>query len=486
MPPTREQYLAQAVKRGLLSSQQAQEKQYGTISERPGLFEKSLPMAGQILGGLAGSRGGALGVGAGATAGAVAGRAGQLFMRKSRGEQISPSQAAGELGTEGAITGAVETAFPVAGRLARPIVKPLADRFVKNVVRPRVAGTLRFFTGITPENTKRVLERSPKNVVTNPLQARDKGIRIAEEFLGNAQDALGKVNKQWVSVTDPLRKNPASVVSSQPIRKAAQTVATEFLGTPGPVLPGTKDVFRETRRALQGVMQLASGDSIPLDTALRARQQLDEVVFQGKARGLMSTSQVVALTKLRTSFKDSIHSSFPQIAQVDTQRHVIGEALQVIERFSPESVTSVAKLGKMIDAFEETSVGPAAREALQQADAEIAKTTGKSLLDAIRDRAAAQAFEPTEIRAVRSYLIQAVLVGMGLGGFVAAGPGGAAMMTGLGVGLSSPWLAGRGLKVIAAAGRGVKLFARKTAPVVRAATAEAGRSTFLRPKQESP
>ena len=101
---TREQYAAEAQRRGLSP---------GTISARPGLFEKSLPMAGQVLGGIAGSRGGAVGIGAGATAGAMAGKAGQLFMRKSRGERMTPQSVTGELGVEGAITGAAEAAFPI-------------------------------------------------------------------------------------------------------------------------------------------------------------------------------------------------------------------------------------------------------------------------------------------------------------------------------------------------------------------------------------
>ena len=401
--PTREQYLAEAQRRGLRPvSSQDREQQYGTISARPGFLERSLPMAGQVAGGFLGGAAGASagGIGAipggiaGATAGATAGRGAQQFLRARRGEQFTPQKVMGELGTEAAITGAAETALPVAGRFLGPVVKPHLQRFGKKVAGPAVENVLRFMTGVTPESTGRLLERGPAQILTRKMRAREKGIRIAEDFLGNAQQALKQTNKEWAAVTDPLRKNMTNAIPSQPLRNALDTIESEFLGMGGPAIPGTRDVFKDVRRVIKGGRTLTVGDSIPLDAALRARQQLDDIVFTGKAQGLLAPRQAAALKQLRSTLKETIHQTFPQIAKVDEERYVLGQALEVIEKFSPESVSNVDRLGKMIDAFEDIS--PAAREAIQKADNVISQRTGKSLLGSIQDRAASKAFEPTE------------------------------------------------------------------------------------------
>ena len=470
---TQEQYRAEAVRRGLVSREDA----YGVIRARPGVLERSLPAAGQVAGGFLGSAGGVPGTIAGATAGATLGRGAQQLFRSARGESFTPRKVFGELGGEAAVTGAVETAFPLVGRLVKPVVKPFIARATKKVVRPGVENLLRFMGGIQPENTERLLTRGPKHILTRSLRARERGTRIAEEFLHNARQSLDTINREWVSVVDPLRKSPASVVSTQPIRNAAQAVESEFLGAGGPAIPGTRDVFRDVRKTLTGLQQLTAGDSIPLDTALRARQQLDDLVYTGKSRGLLSPRQSTALLKLRTSFKETIHQTFPDIAQVDEKRHILGEVLQVVEDFSPDKLSSVAKFSRMINAFE--NIDPAVREAVQRADSVISKATGKSMLDTIRDRAAAVAFEPTELRATRTWLINVVL---GTLGFGAGGPGGALGATTLGVVLSSPRMAGKALQGIMAAGHGVKRAARSIAPV---GVAELMRQKFIPTPQDS-
>ena len=450
--------------------------QFGTLSARPGFLERSLPAAGQITGGVVGARvGGVLGGILGATGGAVTGRLGQQAMRRARGEEISIPKAVGELGIEAGLTGAVETAFPVAGKLARPYVQPFLEQAAKKVVRPAVGNVLRFMGGIRTQDTERLLTRGPQTILSRPMRSREGGTRLAEDFLQNAQQSLKQVNQQWAAVTGPLRKDVTNVIPSQAIKQAAATVEAEFVGTSGAAIPGTRDVFREARRAIEGMRQLTAGASIPLDTAIRARQQLDDLIFTGRAQGLLAPRQAAALGQLRRAFKESIHQAFPQIAGVDKQRAILGEALEVVEKFSPESVTSVAKLSRMIDAFE--AIDPVMRETLQKADAVIAQQTGKSLVDAIRDRSAAMAFEPTELRATRTWLIQIIL---GTLGFGAGGPGGATGATALGVTLSSPRLAGKAIKGAFAAGRGAKFLTRKAAPV---AIAETGRQQFLRPQE---
>lgn len=500
--PTREDYLAEAQRRGL------REKTFGTISPRPGFLERSLPAIGQTVGGLAGGPGGPVGVGVGATAGAVAGRAGQLFLRRSRGEEITPQEVGKNLVGEGAVTAAAETAFPVAGHFLKPVVRPAVEYVAKKAIRPSIENFLRFMTGITPENTRRLLERGPANILTRKLRSREKGIRVAEDFLRKAKKAHQVVNMEWNATVEPLRKLRTSVVEATPIRNAAQSAEQEFVGAGGPVLEHVKDVFSTLHGAVSDVEQLTTkphfaaqtrevtspilqqggnpftrqvtervetgripARKLSLDKAIRARQQLDDVVYAGKAQGLLTPRQSAALKGVRRAISDSIHSAFPDIAQVDEQRHILGQASKVIERFSPESVTNVDRLGRMIDSFEDIS--PAVREAIQKADSVIAQKTGTSLLDTIRDRAASKAFEPTELRAVRTWIITAALGAFGLG---TGGPLGGAAGTALGITLSSPRLAGEALKGVATLGHGAGVFARKVAPV---ATAEVGRRLFL-------
>ena len=508
--PTREQYLAEAQKRGLIPNEQ-REQQYGTISAKPGFLESSLPMAGQIAGGFLGAKGGVPGAVIGATGGAMAGRLGQQAFRRARGEEITPAETAKELGGEALITGAAETAFPAASRFLGPVVKPIASKIWKKAARPAIENVFRFMTGISPESTQRLLERGPEQILTRKMRSREKGIRIAEDFLKGAKKAHKIVNAEWESTVGPLRKLGTSSVEAEPIRDAARMAESEFAGAEGPVLKSVKDVFStlhgvvgdvkeltmkpkfisQTREAVSPILketgqpftsEITERVAVPsvakklsLDKAISARQQLDDVIYAGKAQGLLTPRQSVALKDVRSSISNEIHSAFPEIAQVDEQKHVLSKASKVIERFSPESVTNVDRLGKMIDSFEDIS--PAVREAIQKADSVISKNTGNSLLDLIRDRAAAKAFEPTELRAVRTWLIGAVLGALGLG---AGGPIGGAAATGLGLTLSSPRLVGETIKATQTIGRGASQFLKKAIPL---GAAQAGRETFLPEKK---
>ena len=236
------------------------QEQFGTISARPGFLESSLPAAGQITGGIAGTLAGRLPGGIlGATGGAVAGRLGQQAMRRGRGEQISPGQAAGELGIEAGLTGAVETAFPIAGKFLRPVVKPALEKFTKKVIRPGVENVLRFMTSITPENTERLLVRGPKNILTRPLRARERGIRIAEDFLGQAKEAQKSVNTQWRQTFNPLMEDVTQGIATQRLQQAITQVEQDFAGSVSPMLPSVKDVFKPVQGVLGDLRQLTAG-----------------------------------------------------------------------------------------------------------------------------------------------------------------------------------------------------------------------------------
>lgn len=473
--PTREQYLAEAQKRGLLSPQE-REQRYGVLRAPPGFLERHLPAAGQITGGIAGTPGGFPGTVAGATAGALVGRGAQQLIRKRYGERFTPEKVAGELGGEAAITGAVETALPLVGRAVRPVVKPVLDKFAKKVLRPGVENVLRFMTSITPESTERLLTRGPKNILIRPLRAREKGIRIAENFLSQAKEAQKAVNAQWRQTFNPLMEDLTQGIPTQPLKQVIEQVEQDFAGSISPILPSTKDVFKPVQGVLEDLRLLTAGTQLPVKSAVLARQQLDDVIFSGRQQGLFTPRQVSALKTVRNSLSEGIHQTFPQTRLVDEQQFILRKTLKIIERFSPESVSSVDRLGKMIDTFEDIS--PAAREALMKADTVIQENTGQSLIGLIRDRAAARAFEPTELRAVRTWLIGAVLGGLGL---TTGGPLAGSAGTALGITLSSPRLAGEALRGLFTVGRGIKTATRKTAPV---ASAELLRQKFLSPSPQ--
>lgn len=475
--PDEEQSLTQTP-----STSQERERAFGTISARPGLVERSLEPAGQILGGLAGLRGGTPGVVVGATAGTVGGRFIQQHLRRQRGEEITPSEQIGELAGTGALTAAVETTFPLVGKALSPIAKPVIERVMKKTVRPGVENVLRFMTGITPENTGRLLERGPSTILNRSLRSRERGIRIAEQFLTKAQDALQTVNTQWAKVVKPLEAQTTSQIPSQPIRDTIVTTSKAFLPRTKDILPSAKDVFKLTRGVFKDLEQVVQKPVIPLRQAIAVRQQLDDVLFTGQAQGLLTPRQKTALEIVRRNLTETIHNTFPEVAKVDAKREVIGRAFTVIEKFSPESITNVSRLGRMIDAFE--NIDPAFREALQEADRVIANETGQSLLGLIRDRTAAVAFEPTELRAVRTWIIGAVLAAFG---FTTGGPLGGAAATGLGITLSSPRLAGMGLRGLFAAGRGLRTTGRTVRPTLpAAATSFLKRFTPLQQSEESP
>lgn len=480
---TREALAAEAKRRGLIAETDPQIYP-GTISARPGFLERALPATGQLVGGVAGGLAGAAAGGiaapagaiGGATAGALAGRGIQQWLRMGRGEKLTPQQVGQELGTEALVTGASEAVFPVVGKALRPVVKPFAENVVKKSFRPGIENMLRFMTSITPENTQRVLEAGPSNVLTRKLRSREGGVRLAKEFLGNAQEATRLSNEKWRTVFGPLMRDTTNLIQGKGVRNAAQDVRLDFAGGSDPVLESAKDVFKSLRGVVGDIETLTKSGTMTVDEAVRARQQIDNLVYTGRRQGLLSESQVAGLKTIRKSLTDQIHVDYPQTATVDTQRHVLGEAIDVIERFSPEAVSDVSRMGKMIDAFED--IDPAVREALYAADEGIKRETGKSFIDSIRDRSAAKAFEPVELRAVRSWLITAVLGALGFG---TGGPGGAIASTALGVGLSSPRLTGEILKAGERVGKG----ALKAAPFLRRGTelgaAEGGRQIFLNP-----
>ena len=462
------------------------EQAHGTISARPSFGESMLPMAGQITGGLAGARfGGAPGMIAGATAGAVAGKGGQQALRARRGETFTPGKVTRELGGEALTTGVMESTLPLVGKALRPLTGPAKQWIGKKITRPAAEFVGEFFTGIHQKHTARLLSRG-KRILRRELRSEERGTRLAEKFLSNADQALKKVNDEWASAVKPLVDDPASVVKGEKVLTALDYVSTEFIDDT-PAIPGTRDVFEEVRNVVEGIGSFATegvgtgtvAKSIPLRRALRARQQLDDLIETGAKQGLISSRQKAALTTLRTSLKESIHDAYPAIAKVDESRHAISKAFDVVEKFDPDSVNSVGKLAQMIDEF--AKIKPVYREALERADVEIKKQTGRSLLPSIKDRAAAVAFSPTEVRAVRGWIVNAIFSGLGLAQLVSGNPFGAAATTLLGIGLSVPRSLGHIIiPGVIGAGRAARRTVARGAPAMGS---EVARQTFLREEE---
>ena len=477
------------------------EQAHGTISARPSFGESMLPMAGQITGGLAGARfGGAPGMIAGATAGAVAGKGGQQALRARRGETFTPGKVTRELGGEALTTGVMESTLPLVGKALKPLTGPAKQWIGKKVTRPAAEFVGEFFTGIHQKHTARLLSRG-KRVLRRELRSEERGTRMAEKFLSSADQALKKVNDEWASVVTPLTDDPANVVKGDTILASLREVADSFLGTPEPAIPGTRDVFREVRRVMKGISSFAVkrqhvpgivprvpgqigqtelvGRDIPLRRAIMARQQLDDLIYTGGRQGLLAPRQKAALSQLRESFKSAIHESYPQIAKVDESRHTISQAFNVVEEFDPSSVNSVGKLAQMMDEF--AKIKPVFREAIEKADAEIQKQTGKSLLSSIKDRAAAVAFSPTEVRAVRGWIVNAIFSGLGIAQLVSGNPYGAAATTLLGIVLSVPRSLGHIIiPGVIGAGRAARRTVARGAPAMGS---EVARQTFLREEE---